>query len=132
MFQPQLIMSERIRNGERITIGFVYDGDGLRTRKTVKSSKNDYEPQVTNYLCDCQYVILETDVSGVTDVRYVRGINYISRTGATDSAAVQTSYFLYNGHGDVVQTVSENGEVENQYDYDVFGSPTIVGGGQWK
>ena len=36
------------------------------------------------------------------------------------------SYYLYNAHGDVVQTVAENGIVENQYDYDIFGTPTLT------
>jgi RHS repeat-associated protein len=31
-----------------------------------------------------------------------------------------------NGHGDVVQTVSEAGQVENQYDYDNFGNPILT------
>ena len=35
-------------------------------------------------------------------------------------------FFLYNGHGDIVQTVSEDGEIENQYDYDIFGNPTLT------
>ncbi|HNT03554.1 MAG TPA: hypothetical protein PLY12_11465 [Bacillota bacterium] len=35
-------------------------------------------------------------------------------------------FFLYNGHGDVVQTVCEEGEIENQYDYDIFGNPTLT------
>ena len=55
-------------------------------------------------------------------VRYVRGINYIARIDATS----KLSYYLFNGHGDVVQTVSENGTVENQYDYDIFGNPTLT------
>jgi RHS repeat-associated protein len=33
---------------------------------------------------------------------------------------------MYNGHGDVVQTVSEEGVIENQYDYDIFGAPTLT------
>ncbi|RAV02633.1 polymorphic toxin type 47 domain-containing protein [Paenibacillus sp. YN15] len=122
----QLVTTERVKGGERTTIGFVYDGNGLRTQKTVESSANGYEAQVTRYLYDRQYVILETDAADSLSVRYVRGINYISRTGVTGDAAAQPSYFLYNGHGDVVQTVSEDGTVENQYDYDIFGSPTLT------
>lgn len=125
----QLILSERVKNEERVTIGFVYNGDGLRTQRTVKSSKDNYAAKVTNYLYDRQYVILETDANDALSTRYVRGINYISRTsGNTDasSSAAHTSYFLFNGHGDVVQTVSEDGTVENQYDYDIFGNPTLT------
>ena len=36
------------------------------------------------------------------------------------------SYFMFNGHGDVVQTVSAEGEVQNQYDYDIWGNPTLT------
>ncbi|MDF2927374.1 MAG: hypothetical protein K0R57_6288, partial [Paenibacillaceae bacterium] len=116
-------------------------------RKTVRSSAEGYMEQTTNYLYDRQYVVLETDANGAMSTRYVRGINYISRTSAggqtgtvqageegpaandgtaLTTAAAQTSYFLYNGHGDVVQTVSEDGTVENQYDYDIFGNPTLT------
>lgn len=113
---------EKVKDGERFTVEFVYDGDGLRTRKTVRSSKDDYKDKVTNYLYDRQHVILETDGSDQLAVRYVRGLNYIARIDSTD----KLSYFLYNGHGDVVQTVNESGVVENQYDYDIFGSPILA------
>lgn len=31
-------------------------------------------------------------------------------------------YYLYNGHGDVVQIVDRNGNIKNRYDYDVWGN----------
>ncbi|GAB6086695.1 RHS repeat-associated core domain-containing protein [Alkaliphilus crotonatoxidans] len=34
-------------------------------------------------------------------------------------------YYLYDGHGDVVQTVTQAGEIQNQYDYDIFGNPIL-------
>lgn len=113
---------EQVKAGERVTVEYVYDGDDQRTKKTVRSSKDDYAAKVTNYLYDRQYVILETDASDNVAVRYVRGINYIARMDSAD----KVSYFLFNGHGDVVQTVSESGTVENQYDYDVFGNATLT------
>ncbi|THF72496.1 RHS repeat-associated core domain-containing protein, partial [Cohnella fermenti] len=79
---------------------------------------------MTNYVYDRQYVILETDASDEVAVRYVHGLNYIARIDGT--ATEQLSYYLYNGHGDVVQTVNEAGVLENQYDYDIFGSPILV------
>ena len=33
-----------------------------------------------------------------------------------------TCYYLYNGHGDVVQIVDTSGNIVNQYDYDVWGN----------
>ena len=118
----RLKQTERIKAGERVTVAFTYDGDDLRTSKTVRSSKEGYAAKVTNYLYDRQYVVLETDGNDKLSVRYVRGINYIARIDATS----KLSYYLFNGHGDVVQTVSENGTVENQYDYDIFGNPTLT------
>jgi RHS repeat-associated protein len=32
---------------------------------------------------------------------------------------------MFNGHGDVVQTVSEKGKIENEYEYDVWGNVTF-------
>jgi RHS repeat-associated protein len=118
----RLKQTEHIKDGVRETAEYVYDGDDLRTRKTARSSKDDYAAKVTNYLYDRQNVILETDDAGALSTRYVRGINYIARI----DAAAKTSYYLFNGHGDAVQTVSESGDVENQYDYDIFGNPTLT------
>jgi RHS repeat-associated protein len=33
---------------------------------------------------------------------------------------------LFNGHGDVVQTATADGTVENSYDYDIFGNATLT------
>ena len=118
----RLKKAERTQAGERTIAEYTYDGDGLRTRKVVRSSKAGYAAKVTNYLYDRRYVIQETDASGNAAVRYVRGINYIARIDASD----KLSYYLFNGHGDAVQTVSESGAVENRYDYDIFGNPTLT------
>ena len=39
-----------------------------------------------------------------------------------DVLADETYYYLYNGHGDVVQITDTSGNVVNQYDYDVWGN----------
>ena len=80
-----------------------------------------YTPEVTNYLYDRQNVILETDANNNVKARYIKGINYIAK-----AAAGKESYFLYNGHGDVVQTVNETGTVQNRYDYDIWGNPILT------
>lgn len=100
----------------------MYNGDDLRIRKTVRKSDNGYTPEVTYFLYDRQHVILETDGSGNIRTRYIRGINYIAQYSNGTSLA----YYLYNGHGDVVQTVSASGEVQNRYDYDIFGNPVLT------
>ncbi|KAI7261218.1 hypothetical protein KC345_g9835 [Hortaea werneckii] len=117
----RLTKAVKVKAGDRATVDYVYNGDGLRVKKTVSSAKAGSAVTETNYVYDRQHVILETDSSGKLNVRYIRGINYIARMNQAHSY----SYYLYNGHGDVVQTVTPGGEVQNQYDYDVFGNPTL-------
>ena len=118
----RLVKVERISAGVRSESEYLYNGDNLRVSKTVKKSTNGYKEEVTNYLYDRQNVILETYKNNQVKTRYVKGINYI----ASISADNVTSYFLFNGHGDVVQTVDKTGEVLNSYDYDIWGNPTLT------
>ncbi|OPX43223.1 tRNA nuclease WapA precursor [Ruminiclostridium hungatei] len=101
---------------------YTYDGDDLRVSKAVRKSGSGYKVEVTNYLYDRQNVILETDAEGNTRASYVKGINYISKTDADGKA----SYYLFNGHGDVVQTVDAAGTTQNQYEYDIWGNPVLT------
>ncbi|WP_275935205.1 RHS repeat-associated core domain-containing protein, partial [Abyssisolibacter fermentans] len=114
----RLVKVDKITSGTRNIVTYRYNGDGQRTTKQEQCSKDGYVTKTTNYYYDRQHVILET---GTETVSYVRGINYISR-----KSSIGSSYYFYNGHGDVVQTVSENGEVRNQYDYDIFGNPLLT------
>jgi uncharacterized protein RhaS with RHS repeats len=41
-----------------------------------------------------------------------------------DKTASKDYYYLYNGHGDVVQMVNTSGAVVNSYAYDVWGNIT--------
>lgn len=111
-----------VKSGDRSEIEFVYNGDGLRTQKTVRSAGSSSAAKETNYVYDRQHVVLELNSSGKLSTRYIRGINYIARMDQTE----KYTYYLYNGHGDVVQTVTASGEVQNQYDYDVFGNRTLT------
>ncbi|WP_132282115.1 RHS repeat-associated core domain-containing protein [Natranaerovirga hydrolytica] len=36
------------------------------------------------------------------------------------------TYYLYNGHGDVIHTVDQAGTIKNQYAYDAFGNATFT------
>ena len=89
----RLIRAERIVGGEQSIVTYQYDGDDLRTRKTSRSSKDGYVAKTTNYLYDRQYVILETNAEDQVNARFIRGINYISRT----DGANRLSYYLFNG-----------------------------------
>nr|WP_274529245.1 RHS repeat domain-containing protein [Paenibacillus piscarius] len=117
----RLTKAVKVKAGDRTTVDYVYNGDGLRVKKTVSNAKKGNVAEETNYVYDRQHVILEVDESSKFNVRYIRGINYIARM----NQAQAYSYYLYNGHGDVVQTVTSVGEVQNQYDYDVFGNPVL-------
>jgi RHS repeat-associated protein len=122
---------EKIEDGIRTSVEYTYNGDDLRTQKVVKSSDNSYTPRATSFLYDRQHVLLETDATGEVQTRYIRGINYIAQyssvgNGYSGGNEQELSYFLFNGHGDTVQTVTETGEIQNQYDYDIFGSPTLT------
>jgi RHS repeat-associated protein len=59
---------------------------------------------------------LELNGSNVTG-KYIRGINLIA---AEDGAGVR-KYYLFNGHGDVVQLANTTGDGVKSYDYDAFG-----------
>ena len=113
---------ESVKDGVRTLAEYTYNGDDLRVRKSVKSSNDGYTEKVTSYLYDRQYVILETDGANAVKARYIKGVNYIAKLDASE----KTSYFMYNDHGDVVQTVTASGEVLNQYDYDIWGNPTLT------
>lgn len=118
----RLKKAETVKDGLRTTAEYVYNGDNLRVSKTIKRSDNGYAAEVTNYLYDRQNVILETDANSNIKARYVKGINYISKADGSG----KTSYFLFNGHGDVVQAVDEAGTVLNQYEYDIWGNPVLT------
>ncbi len=118
----RLVKIDSIKDGNRIISEYGYDGDDQRVSKVTKRSQDSYVPVETNYLYDGQNVILETNEAGAMKARYIRGVNYIARV----DAAASLSYFLFNGHGDVVQTATAAGVVQNQYDYDIFGSPALT------
>ena len=55
---------------------------------------------------------------------YLWGVNPVYRESGSD-----TSYYLYNAHGDVVQLANASGAITTTYDYDAFGNevdPALV------
>ncbi len=91
-------------------VSYDYNADGLRISKTVNGA-------VTQHIWDGDQIALELDGSGNVTNKYVRGINLIY---AEASGAVK--YYLFNGHGDVVQLTGNIGDVSKSYDYDAFGN----------
>uniref|UniRef100_UPI0013E8B6E8 RHS repeat-associated core domain-containing protein n=1 Tax=Longirhabdus pacifica TaxID=2305227 RepID=UPI0013E8B6E8 len=96
---------------------YLYNGDGLLTERTE-------DGETTRYYYDGQVIIAEATI--VNDkpklkARYIRGkkleaIQYEDNTKA---------YVLYNGHGDVVELRDEQGNVLNEYSYDIWGNPIV-------
>ena len=97
-----------------ITASYTYNGQGLRTSKTVNGTTQ-------KHVWDGQNMVLELRGGTVVN-KYIRGINliYSQLEGNTEKV-----YYLYNGHGDVVQLTNGSGAVTRSYAYDAFGNEII-------
>ena len=94
---------------------YKYNADGLRSSKTVTE---DGVTSTTKYLYNSGCIVLELDGTGAqTAFNIFGGSSVISR-----ETAQGTDYYLYNGHGDVVQLTNSVGNVTATYDYDAFGN----------
>ncbi len=98
------------------TTNIEYGLDGLRIKKM-----NDSEVTRYHYNENGQ-VIAESDDTNVLKAQYVRGPDRL--LAKLDNSTNQTYYYLYNGHGDVVQIVDTSGNVVNNYMYDEWGNIT--------
>ena len=100
-------------NGEEAS--YTYRADGLRNSKATAAG-------TTTHLWDGANIA--ADLNGSTVVaRYVRGIGLLM----SDAAGTQ-KFYLYNGHGDVVQLAGSTGTILWQYDYDAFGNEREITG----
>ncbi|OKP89736.1 hypothetical protein A3848_13160 [Paenibacillus sp. P32E] len=97
---------------------FKYYADGMRYLKT----NGNTQTQV-NYNFQGQVISEEKIVSGVytEQANFVRGDRVLVKK---DKKASKDYYYLYNGHGDVVQMVDTSGAVVNNYTYDEWGNIT--------
>lgn len=93
-----------------ITASYTYNGDGLRTSKTVNNV-------TVIHVWDGQHIAMEMNIASQVTNKYVRGINLLSAEDGVGQA-----YYLFNGHGDVVQLADATGTVVKSYDYDAFGN----------
>ncbi len=99
-------------------MNYKYNGDNLLTERTENGI-------TTRYYYDGDQMIAEgTVTNGVAahKASYLRGNQLVARVDATGSKA----YYVHNGHGDVVELRDANGNVVNQYAYDLWGNPTTI------
>jgi len=90
-------------------VEYEYNGDGLRTKKTVNAEE-------TRQIWIGKQIVCELDAADVAKAVFIRGINLIY----AEMEGLQT-YYVYNGHGDVVQLIDESGTLTKTYEYDAFG-----------
>ncbi|WP_010503351.1 polymorphic toxin-type HINT domain-containing protein [Paenibacillus elgii] len=103
-------------DGKNVT--YRYNGDGLLYERTENG-------QTVRYYYDGANIIAEGTVangSAALKARYIRGNGLAARADASGAK----TYYLHNGHGDVVGLTDGSGNVLNQYTYDIWGNPLTV------
>jgi len=98
----------KIKDGENV-YEYEYNGDGQRVAKIVNGTRTDF-------IWDGDYIVAE--ICGDMTTACVRGL----RLHFSKDSNGEIMHYLYNGHGDVVQTLDENKSVVNEYQYDAFGN----------
>ncbi|NEN87036.1 polymorphic toxin-type HINT domain-containing protein [Paenibacillus elgii] len=99
-------------------VAYRYNGDGLLYERTENG-------QTVRYYYDGANMIAEgtvTNGSAAFKARYIRGNGLAARTDASGAK----TYYLHNGHGDVVGLADGSGNVLNKYTYDIWGNPLTV------
>ena len=87
-----------------------------KTRGTVLLSREDNGIAVASILSNG-----ETTVSVMFPItHYIWGPDRV--LAKIDKTTNTSYYYLYNGHGDVVQILDTSGTIKNTYDYDVWGN----------
>jgi RHS repeat-associated protein len=106
---------DRMTNFNSGAATMVYDGDGNRVSKTSGGAATVYLVDEGNPTGLSQ--VVEEIVGGVVKRRYTYGQGRISQTQAG-----VTSYYGYDGHGDVRFLMDGTGTVTDTYDYDAWGN----------
>lgn len=101
------------QNGTAVTL--VYDAYGNRVAKTAGGSTTQYLVDDRNLTGYAQ--VLEEISAGTVQRVYTYGLNRISQNQASG-----TSFYGYDGHGNVRLLTDSTGVVTDQYDYDAYGN----------
>ena len=113
------------QTGDNIT-NIKYSADGYRYYKRENSTAPEfYVYDIQGKLQSIVRPVIASDDTSVFSMMYATQ-NYIwdntKVLAQIDNLNGKTYYYLYNGHGDVVQIVDTAGNIVNQYDYDVWGN----------
>ncbi len=95
-----------------LTTQFAYNGDGIRTSKTVAGDTTEY---VLDLAATLPVVISDTEAV------YLYGLDIVAQQQA------ERLYYVHDGLGSVRQLLDTTGQIETNYAYDPFGVP-LVGG----
>ena len=94
-------------SGEDLTASYTYYPNGLRKTKTV-------DGVTTTYAWDGDQLVYE---AATATYKYIRGLSLIASVkGTTDT------YYLHDGHGNVVGMTNSSGTLKKTYEYDAFGN----------
>ena len=117
---------DRSQVGDDITY-FEYSSNGYRYFKKENSSYPEYyvyDPEGRLQAIAAAATLSMTDGSSLSVMfpvtHYIWGLDRV--LAKIDKTTNKSYYYLYNGHGDVVQVVDTSGAVKNTYDYDVWGN----------
>ncbi|MFR9708483.1 RHS repeat-associated core domain-containing protein [Paenibacillus sp. MB22_1] len=114
---------------ENVTTEFEYEMQGLRLSKTTTSrepadASGQTPPPVTEKVRyaynNSGKVITEANGNNQALANYVWGPDRL--LAKRDAVTNKKYYYVYNGHGDVVQIVDEAGNTVNSYQYDEWGN----------
>ena len=95
-----------------LTTQFAYNGDGVRTSKTVDETTTGY---VLDLAATLPVVISDTDAI------YLYGLDIIAQQQA------ERHYYVHDGLGSVRQLADATGQIATSYAYDPFGVPLSAG-----
>ena len=117
---------DRSQVGDNTTY-FEYSSNGYRYFKKENSSYPEYyvyDPKGRLQAIAVAATLSMTDGSSLSVmfpvIHYIWGLDRV--LAKIDKTTNKGYYYLYNGHGDVVQIVDTSGAVKNTYDYDVWGN----------
>lgn len=95
------------KNAKGENYNYVYNYNGLRTKKINNNN-------IISYYYSDEKLIGEEQ--GNSKSQYIRGNQLLAKV--VDG---NYYYYIYNGHGDVVQIADESGNIVNRYTYDEWG-----------